>query len=388
MTQHISTNPILSRRNFLKLAAGAAAGAALFPFASGRTVQAAEGYTPVLRPENIHSLPAPVQAAHSSDMVRLAHRQLLGAVDSIKNRELRQNTRKLIEDPVPTVAGEYTSKSAVTRLYAALAGQGLIDTAKISEAQLLPPFSGTAPQPFLSAPGSGYGSHHAYPGGLATHVEVNVRLTDAICSTYKDIFYYQVDRDTAIAAQALHDIAKPWVFQWQEDGSSLPEYTIAATGAHHILSLAEVLYRGFPAEEVVAQACAHTPPTSAGEEEIVAGYLRAAAIIAGKDAVRYGLVSADGKRIPAPHKQEGYIVHLGDHDWILSVPAAQKAVQILKDIAASEYGMSAREQNGAAFNHFRNYIAAQASLMRINFLAAQPNGLEEIKSLVQKIITA
>ena len=189
--------------------------------------------------------------------------------------------------------------------------------------------------------GSGYASHHAYPGGLATHTAANLCISEGIYNTYKDIFNSDISRDIIISAQALHDLAKPLVFQWQKDQASLPEYTIAATGAHHILSIAEVIYRGFPVEEIVAQACAHTIPTGK-DEQVVAGYLKAAAIIAGKDAVKLGLVNSDNT-IPTPHKQEGYIVSLGDHDFVLSSPACQKSVAILKQIAAKDYGMTKAE---------------------------------------------
>lgn len=103
----------------------------------------------------------------------------------------------------------------------------------------------------MTAPGSGYMSHHPYPGGLATHVSSNLHITAGICRTYKDVFGCHVDYDTAMAGQALHDIEKPFVFQWQKDGSSRKEYTLAGQGAHHVLSIAESMYRGIPSEVVV-----------------------------------------------------------------------------------------------------------------------------------------
>lgn len=56
----------------------------------------------------------------------------------------------------------------------------------------------------------------------------------------------------ALAGQLLHDIMKTSVFQWQPGGASLKEYTIAGQGAHHVLSIAESMYRSLPVEEVVA----------------------------------------------------------------------------------------------------------------------------------------
>lgn len=236
------------------------------------------------------------------------------------------------KNPVPTFMQEYRSSASISQLYSALAAQHLIDTSKIDEAHLLPPYSG-AVQAFRTAPGSGYGSHHPYPGGLASHVSTNMHITNYICQTYTEVFLYHVNRDIAMAGQALHDIAKPFVFQWQKDGSSLKEYTIAGQGAHHTISLAEVIYRDFPPEEVIAQACAHGAPTSKQDEADVVGWLKAASLIAGKDPIAYGLLNRNGDGLPTPHHQEGYIVHLGDHDWVLSSPAAQKSVRLLKKIA-------------------------------------------------------
>ena len=59
-----------------------------------------------------------------------------------------------------------------------------------------------------------------------------------ICSAWK------LDRDVVLASQLLHDLHKPWVFQWQADGTCRKEEPLAATGEHHVLSIAESLRRG------------------------------------------------------------------------------------------------------------------------------------------------
>jgi 23S rRNA maturation-related 3'-5' exoribonuclease YhaM len=133
----------------------------------------------------------------------------------------------------------------------------------------LPPCKTTnqAVIPFYAAPGSGYASHHSYPGGLATHVAVNVKAAIGFFNAYKDIYSFPMSRDIVIAAQTLHDLHKPWVFQWQENGSSRTEYQIAGTGAHHILTIAELIHREMPAELIVAMAC--SPMTVEGETVLV-----------------------------------------------------------------------------------------------------------------------
>lgn len=372
-------NEKISRRKFLQLTAGAAIGAAMLnvpgmTFAAGAKVKAA----------NYNKLPDAVPLAKDAELVQLSYKKIQDAVSSIKDSTLRSMTAEIINNPNPAFMENYQLPGSKRVLYNKLAAAGLLDTSKISAEQLLPPYSGKLPQPFYSAPGSGYASHHAYPGGLATHTAANLCISEGIYNTYKVIFNSDISRDIIISAQALHDLAKPLVFQWQKDQASLPEYTIAATGAHHILSIAEVIYRGFPVEEVVAQACAHTIPTGK-DEQVVAGYLKAAAIIAGKDAVKRGLVNSDNT-IPTPHKQEGYIVSLGDHDFVLSSPACQKSVAILKQIAAKDYGMTKAELEGEHFNRFRNYIGAQYSMMYIDSLASTKNGMERIRQAVKNVI--
>lgn len=69
--------------------------------------------------------------------------------------------------------------------------------------------------------------------------------------------------------------------------------------------------------------------------------------------------------LPTPHQQAGYIVHLGDHDFVLSVPVAKQSIAMLKQVAKQTYGMSDSDLNGGKFNAFRNYIASQYSFMRL-----------------------
>lgn len=384
-------NEPLSRRSFLKLAAGTAAGAALFSLPTwtqpSKAAMASDAYKRHIAPIAYADLPADAtMAAKSSDLIKHAYQFVLSSVDTIEDTSLRTMVQKLIKDPTPTFMQEYTSSISVRTLYAKLSAQGLLDTSKIDAEHLLPPFQGTSQQPFLTAPGSGYMSHHPYPGGLCTHVASNLHITRYICQTYEEVFGYSVHKDVAIAAQALHDIEKPFVFQWQKDGASLKEYPIAGQGGHHVISLAESIYRHVPADVVVAQACAHGAPSNKKGEEDVVAWLHAAAIIAGVDPAQYGLLRSDGDGLPSPHHQEGYLVHLGDHDFVLTAPAAVKTIAVLKKIGAQDYGMSQSDLNGAKYNAFRNYVGAQYGFMYINYLEAEPNGYELIRDAVHTLI--
>ena len=372
-------NDKMSRRKFLQMTAGAAIGAAMLnmpgmSFAAGAKVKAAA----------YNNLPDAVTLAANSELVQLSYQKIKDAVKTIQDRSLARMTMDIINNPVPTFMNNYQLPGSKRTVYNKLVAAGLLDSSKTSLENFMPPYNGSLPQPFYSAPGSGYASHHAYPGGLATHTAANLQISEGIYNTYTGLFNSAISHDIVIAAQALHDLAKPLVFQWQKDQSSLTEYQIAGTGAHHIFSIAEVIYRGFPVEEIVAQACAHTIP-SGKDEQIVAGYLKAAAVIAGKDAEKLGLVTSKDT-IPTPHKQEGYITSLGDHDFVLSGPACQKSVAILKEIAAKDYGMSKAGLEGEHFNRFRNYIGAQYSMMYIDSLASTKNGMDKIRQAVKNVI--
>lgn len=372
-------NDKFSRRKFLQMTAGAAIGAAMLnmpgmSFAAGAKVKAA----------SYNNLPDAVTLAANSELVQLSYQKIKDAVKTIQDPSLARMTMDIVNNPVPTFMNNYQLPGSKRTVYNKLVAAGLLDSSKTSLENFMPPYNGSLPQPFYSAPGSGYASHHAYPGGLATHTAANLQISEGIYNTYTGLFNSYISHDIVIAAQALHDLAKPLVFQWNKDQSSLTEYQIAGTGAHHIFSIAEVIYRGFPVEEIVAQSCAHTIP-SGKDEQVVVGYLKAAAIIAGKDAEKLGLVTSKGT-IPTPHKQEGYITSLGDHDFVLSGPACQKSVAILKEIAAKDYGMSKADLEGEHFNRFRNYIGAQYSMMYIDSLASTKNGMERIRQAVKNVI--
>ena len=372
-------NEKISRRKFLQLTAGAAIGAAMLnvpgmTFAAGAKVKAA----------SYNNLPDAVTLAANSELVQLSYQKIKDAVKTIQDPSLARMTMDIVNNPVPTFMNNYQLPGSKRTVYNKLVAAGLLDSSKTSLENFMPPYNGSLPQPFYSAPGSGYASHHAYPGGLATHTAANLQISEGIYNTYTGLFNSDISHDIVIAAQALHDLAKPLVFQWNKDQSSLTEYQIAGTGAHHIFSIAEVIYRGFPVEEIVAQSCAHTIP-SGKDEQVVVGYLKAAAIIAGKDAEKLGLVTSKGT-IPTPHKQEGYIPSLGDQAFVLSGPACQKSVAILKQIAAKDYGMTKAELEGEHFNRFRNYIGAQYSMMYIDSLASTKNGMERIRQAVKNVI--
>lgn len=372
----------LSRRSLLRVASvSAAASVAPVPafFASPAVAAIRDATEHPLTCRTVSDMLAmsPIDMARESRLVSTAHKMLVDAAERLQNEKLRSTVLSILADPVPTVADGDEAK-----MLDALRAADLIDAKR---KMVLPALAkkGGAPQPFWSAPGSGYASHHAYPGGLATHSALNVLSAVRLLENYDDVFDMELSYDAAVGGELLHDLHKPWVFAWQPDGSSRKEETLAKTGEHHILSLAESMKRSLPADVIVAQASAHEHPGTPAGETLVVGWIRAAAIIAGVDPIERGLLAKDGAHLPQPIRAEGFVVHLADHDWVLSSPACQWSVPVLVDIAKNEYGL----KDAAQLNAFRNYVFANLSAMRVWGLYAQ-GGRVAVAADIRRILKA
>ncbi|MCD8349558.1 MAG: HD domain-containing protein [Planctomycetaceae bacterium] len=362
----------------------AAAGSVASPMAaaatpSGQSMAAQSPACKAVSFEECQSLDCRTIAERSA-IVQAAWNYLLEETGRISDPSLRGLVMDVYNDPTPRISemDSVERKHVGNRLK--LAGY------TSQELDFLPPVFANMREriPTIAAPGSGYGSHHAYPGGLITHVATNVKITANIVDVYRDVYGYDVNRDIAMAAQLLHDLHKPYVFQWQEDASSRTEQQLAGTGEHHVLSLAELLVRNAPADLVVAQACAHTHPGTEADEAQVVNWLTAASIIADVEPVQYGLLDKSGKTLPMPRRQEGFICHLGDHDFVLSVPAVQWTLPVLREIAMTDYKLSETDLQGKPFNTFRNMVYSNLSAMRLQ--QAYTQGRENMRALVHSLV--
>lgn len=305
------------------------------------------------------------QMAENSKVVMDSWDYLRMTAATIKNTELRQNVARILADPAPLFAGPLADSKVKQSVWKELQAEKLLSG--VSFADFLPETNGfkRSPQDFYSAPGSGYQSHHSYPGGLVTHTALNVKVSLGIFEGYREIYGYELDRDMVVASQILHDLHKPWVFQWNNDHSSRTELTLAGTGEHHIYSIAESIYRGLPAEICVAQACAHNHPGFPKDEADVVGWIKAASILCGVDPQAKGLLEKGGGTLPQPRRMENFVCHLGDHDWILTVPAVKWLLPEMQSIAVEKYGMGRDDLQGAKFNSFRNYVFSQTTAMTL-----------------------
>lgn len=368
----------MSRRDFMVLgAAGVAAATVAFPkFSLANVKQTTLADCMDMAPEDM---------ARQSKLVMDSNAYLTEMVSSIKDPKIREITIGIIENPAPTILEELGDDANRKEAYDSLAAMGFVEETSMEE--FLPPAASpqTSPQPFLSAPGSGYQSHHSYPGGVITHTALNLMVSQALFEGYVKTYGFDLDRDVVIASQALHDLHKPWVFQWGKDGASRTEYKLAGTGQHHPLSVAESLHRGLPASVCVAQACAHNHPGFANDEKGPVNWIKTACALVGKDPVASGMLAEGEETLPLPRRMEPFICHLGDHDWVLTVPAAKWLIPVMEEIAVESYGLNEADLKGSKFNALRNYVFAQATIMTLYNLYSV-SGKDALQKTVFEIV--
>jgi hypothetical protein len=314
-----------------------------------------------LTPANAHAM----RLAQRSPYVRALYPKVEALARSISADDLRTSVLTFMHNPAPNFAANAPTPEKRLAIRDALAAAGFVkpDTPVVG---IFPP--GTEPnsptvlQPFWSTPGSVDGSHHAYPGGLATHEYFNAAMAETFAQNY-DAHYFggrpNVDRDTVVGAALYHDIMKTAVFQWRDDGSLLDELTIAGTGAHHILSGAEAIVHGRTPRFVTTLLSAHAAP-SLGDEKQVVDWCRAAAIVADVDPVKYGLLKPDGGGFQLAELPlvEAFISNLSDHDYVLSV----HAMHVVSDRLKERY---AQWQPPTTFNWYRAAVLSQTTAISL-----------------------
>ena len=342
-----------------------------------------------------------MQLAHQSPLVQSAMSFLKAQARQIKDPALRTATLDILTNPDSCAMhrrglGTQAAQDAVIQT---LFEQGFINRADAAgvasgvRAAIFPPVLQAEsdcprpPQPLESAPGSSYGGHHSYPGGLPVHEANNDRSGVNLASQYQATYGHvghsglpevaasadaaqhaahhgaedhakpaakhgqdlPIDADVTLAAPIWHDWAKTIVFQWNADGSEFKEFDFGGTGTldawgkagdsrtggHHILSVAEAMARGFAPLMVIAQASAHSAPTLGNEYKVV-NWLRAAAIIARLDPVKTGYLSTDAAgnlRLPALGK-------LGEVDLNASGQTNLRVEYVLHNLSDADYTFS------------------------------------------------
>jgi len=160
--------------------------------------------------------------------------------------------------------------------------------------------------------------------------------------------------------------------------------TIAGTGAHHILSLAETMKRGMPAELIVVQASAHAAPVLGNEPKVVK-WIRAAAIVARVDPLERGYLvcnNAGEWHIPR-FRIEDSIHNLSDADFVASMPAATTADSLLKQLA-QEFGFDPND-TARYNNRFRNRVLSELTCERVLTIYTN-SGVDGVRAEIKRRI--
>lgn len=393
-----------------------------------------------------------VRLADRSPLVRSAHQFLIEQTQKIRQSSVRRETLDILTNPRICVRHRVglASDAAKDAIIAQLSEAGLVKAGDAAtfpgglRTAIFPPVleeSGACPQlpqPFRSAPGSAFGGHHSYPGGLPVH-EANNGVSDVhLAEQYQSVYGFTtfrglpqvdpdaagqhwhpnvgdlaIDRDTIIAAPIWHDWAKTIVFQWNADGSEFAEFSFGGngstdawgaagdsrTGSHHVLSIAEAMARGLPPLLVIAQASAHSAPTYGNEYKVV-NWLHAAAIIARIDPVAAGYLAQDGEgklRLPAlgaladvdlnvagqTNLRAEYVLHnLSDADYTYSGPVLSVVAVVLAQLAP-EFGYDAAVT--ARYNTaFRNPALAYLSAERLGIVYGE-RGLDGVRRELKRL---
>jgi hypothetical protein len=353
-------------------------------------------------------------------------------LDSFQNRNSCIRHRANVTDAVKNqIIATLTAQNLVNPADAASITGGL-------KAGIFPPVvnDGTAcptlPLSFKATPGSNFGGHHSYPGGLAVHESFNDQSSINFADTYRGEYGslgehhlpvasgsqrhgdVRIDQDVILAAPIWHDWAKMMVFQWNGDGTEFTELNFGGagtndnfgatgdsrTGGHHIMSIAETMARGLSPLLVITQASAHSAPTLGNEFKVV-NWLRAAAIMARIDPVAKGYLVADGNghlrlpplaalgagvNLPAAGQTnllvEYQIHNLSDADFVNSIPAVTQVQVLLQQIAP---GFGYDPNDVARYNNFfRNVVLSYLSPERL-MMIYDKSGLEEVVEEVSRL---
>jgi hypothetical protein len=384
------------------------------------------------------------QIGSASALVESAVDLLVRNAQQIEDSQLRAATLDSFLNPNTCIRHRANVNDAVkNQIISTLVAQNLInpaDAAAITggvKAGVFPPVVGdgsvcpTLPMTFMATPGSNFGGHHSYPGGLAVHESFNDQSSINFADTYRGeygivgfknlpiaigssrVADISIDQDVVLAAPIWHDWGKMMVFQWNADGTEFTELNFGGsgtndnfgapgdsrTGGHHIISIAETMARGLSPLLVITQASAHSAPTLGNEFKVV-NWLRAAAILAQVDPVAKGyLVLENGQLRLPPLAALGagvdlpangqtnllveYQIHnLSDSDFVNSIPAVGE-VQVLLAKIAPNFGYDPADV--ARFNNsFRNVVLANLSPERLMIIYGK-SGLEDVIEEVNKL---
>ena len=164
-------NKKFDRRNFIKAGAGAAAAltvASMLPkkgFAAPRNIP-----TTAMPFSKVVEL-TPEEMAQRSPLQEYALNFLKEQAYSLSDTNIRDIVLASMNQPEPLVMQKY-DRAAKEAIRQKLLDAGYISAENTVE-QIFPPI--TTKLSFTNSAGAGWGGHHAYPGGLITHVSTDLQ---------------------------------------------------------------------------------------------------------------------------------------------------------------------------------------------------------------------
>lgn len=269
------------------------------------------------RLQAIYAMSAQEMAATSA-FARKAYEAQLDQIERIKNPQIREIVRDLVLNPRATA------------------------------------FKQTASQSWLASPGSGWKSHHSYPGGLVVHTMEWLTVASGWVDAYEKVYGVKLDRDLVMAGLILHDWGKVW-FLFDDASGKIrePDWYPKAwgnkanwkwMGGHGAVLYAELISRGVSNDILFSAAAAHFDPYWALEKE-------------GEGLNPALREAADMIKKPAPvvkpeeRMAEWWVVTFVDEAWSFStMVAARFAFEVLGELAQDlNLAADSREANKVAW---------------------------------------
>jgi hypothetical protein len=271
----------------------------------------------------------PTQMAKTGAWTSAAYYRLLGYINSIEDKELRDFVLGMYDNPKSTV------------------------------------FNATAlPDALRTAPATGGPGHHHYPGGLAVHLVEVIEIALGWVNTFEEIHGIQTtDRDLIIADLSLHDWSKVW-YNWDETTGKVKKPgwfpkswggkdRIAKwgwMGEHGAVVYSEMLKRKAPQKLLFGAASAHFDPQwdveitdKDGKGQGLNPALKEAATYAGTDAPE---LNPDQRRV------EWFLSTYSDGSWSFSHYVAGKSAHKWIRMVAKDLGMDPASPKSAKLAWF------------------------------------
>jgi hypothetical protein len=341
---------------------------------------------------------SPMEIAESSHLVISAYKELVQGALSLRNDDYRKPMLDVLRNPQVTFPGAWEEGEAEL-VQAELLKAGFLEREDDFAALITDDY--LTPQHFMSAPQSHADWYNCHPGGLAITCAVNARLSEYHTALYQHQYGVPVDRDLALAALAIHEYPKAWIYKWSDDGSYRKEPRLHGGNLHthtaHVV--AEMLHRQAPRELVIAVAACHGFGSAEFFEDedaretrvrwpgydLVASFLQSGSILARVDPVEAGLLerNAAGEMFLPMQPVEIWNGNLSDMNWPYTIGAAHTfTFPLLAEIAATRYDAKG---DSTEFRQLKNYVYAQVGQIALYELLVR-DGRDAVESIVQSLV--